>query len=231
MEPIEEKWETHFSLYCILYSLFELWSKGSWCLKKMILSKIRVIFTWWGVRLCPELAKEEALLIEATNPDVATEVSLRFLSSVLLRELWVEDCIDKVSDLTLPVPWRFGDTYGTALFLPNSFCSQSSRTADPFGLWPPRSELFLRGSVLLKVREFVTNGDWEPLANPLRLPGVPVATGPKFLRRSSPPPRFSNEPLKGVDVLLTTPRFSETLSEFPLLLWLSASNLKTGFSM
>ena len=59
-----------------------------------------------------------------------------------------------------------GDTYGTALFLPKSFCSQSSSVelAKSFSL------TFLRGRVLLKVRELVTNGDCEPLANPLRTP-------------------------------------------------------------
>ena len=60
-----------------------------------------------------------------------------------------------------------GDTYGTALFLPKSFCSQSSSVdmaATSFSL------TFLRGRVLLKVLELVTNGDCEPLANPLRTP-------------------------------------------------------------
>ena len=52
---------------------------------------------------------------------------------------------------------------------PKSFCSHSSSVetaATSFSL------TFFRWRVLLKVRELVTNGDWEPLANPLRTPGV-----------------------------------------------------------
>ena len=80
--------------------------------------------------------------------------------------------------------------------------------------------VLLRGKVLLSVRELVTKGDWDPLAKPLR-------ACPKF-RKSSlfPTPKFSIEPLKGVEVLLTTPMFSETLREFPLLRWDKASNLQ-----
>ena len=46
-------------------------------------------------------------------------VSFRLRSRVLLRELWFDDWIDNVSDLTLGVAVA-GDKYGTALFLPNN---------------------------------------------------------------------------------------------------------------
>ena len=157
--------------------------------------------------------------------------SFRFRSRVLLRELWFEDWIDNVSDLTLEaVAAVVGDTYGTALFLPNSFCSQSSSVDMAGTSW--LSLTFLRGRVLLKVLELVTNGDWEPLANPLRTPPPttplpdPLLLPPKFFRSSSPPPRFSSEPSNGVEALLTTPKFSETFREVPLLRWDKASNLQ-----
>ena len=150
------------------------------------------------------------------------KVDLTFcLSKVLLLELCVEDWMDRVSDLAA---WLFGEIYGTALFLPKSFCSHSSKTEEePSGFWSSKmldEGVLLRGKVLLKVRELVTKGDWDPLAKPLR-------TCPKFRKRSLfPTPKFSIEPLKGVEVLLTTPMFSETLREFPLLRWDKASNLQ-----
>ena len=77
--------------------------------------------------------------------------------------------------------------YGTTLFFPNNFCSQSSRTGDSEYV----SELFFLGNVLLNVLEFETenekkknykkkklfclhqnlpNGDWDPPAKPRPLP-------------------------------------------------------------
>ena len=45
--------------------------------------------------------------------------------------------------------------YGTTLFFPNNFCSQSSRTGDSEYV----SELFFLGNVLLNVLEFETENE------------------------------------------------------------------------
>ena len=68
------------------------------------------------------------------------------------------------------------------------------------------------------------NGDWDPPAKPRPLPDW------IFLKLSATPPKlatpiFSNDPLRGVEVLLTTPMLSETLIELPLLRCDNASNL------
>ena len=75
-----------------------------------------------------------------------------------------------------------------------------------------------------KLNQNLPNGDWEPPAKPRPLPDW------IFLKLSVTPPKFatpifSKDPLRGVEVLLTTPMLSETLIELPLLRCDNASNL------
>jgi hypothetical protein len=62
----------------------------------------------------------------------------------------------------------------------------------------------------------------------VRLSKRPVIPDDELLTaflRSSPPPRFSREPVSGVEVLLTVPKLLATFNELPLLRWDNASNL------